>query len=142
MVMNRKVTGKASTIPGGLAIAGAVSMGITLILAVLAAKLVDSEVIPESGIGYLSLGILLLSSMTGAATAWGRIKRQRLAVCLGAGAVYYVLLLSLTALFFGGQYQGMGVTGLVIAGGCCCVLLTGKGQGSGRKRRRAGSIHR
>ena len=45
MVMNRKVTGTASTIPGGLAIAGGISMGITLILAIAAAKLVDSQTI-------------------------------------------------------------------------------------------------
>lgn len=137
MVMNRKVTGTASTIPGGLAIAGGISMGITLILAIAAAKLVDSQTIAESSIGYLSLSILMIASFCGSLAAWKRIKRKRLAVCLGAGAVYYGLLLLLTAVFFGGQYQGMGVTALVVAAGCGCVILTGAGQGSGRKKRRA-----
>lgn len=142
MVTNRKVTGKASSMPGGLALSGAVSMGITLLLAIVTAKLVDMGTLPEGGIGYAALGILMLSSAVGALTAVARIKRQRLAVCLGSGLIYYILLLSLTALFFGGQYTGMGVTALAVAGGCGSVILLGMGEGRRRKRPVRSARHR
>ena len=44
----------------------------------------------------------------------------------------YLLLLSIAALFFGGQYEGMGVTAFVILGGCLAVVLLGlKGEQKG-----------
>ena len=42
------------------------------------------------------------------------IKKMYLQVCLMAGACYYLTLLGITALFFGGQYQGVGVSGIII----------------------------
>ena len=46
---------------------------------------------------------------------------------LGCGAVYLVVLWAMTALFFGGRYQGVGVTAIVIFGGAILtVLLPGK----------------
>lgn len=141
MVTNRKVTGKAATMPGGLAIGGLVSGALTIALAGLTGKMVDMGTVPEEGIGYLALAILLLSSGAGAAVAARRIKRQRLAVCLMAGVVYYLFLLGLTALFFGGQYTGMGVTALAVLAGSGAVALTGAGQGRREKRHRR-RIHR
>ena len=52
MVVNRKVTGKTSSMPAGLAMAAAVSLGTTLILASVIAKLVSSEKLAEEHIGY------------------------------------------------------------------------------------------
>lgn len=136
MVRNRKVTGNAASMGAGLALGAAVSMAVTIAFSLLTAKLVDSGSLAESGIGYAAMGILLLSSILGAMTAIRRIKRQRLVVCLASGGIYYALLLSMTALFFGGQYTGMGVTALVVAGGCGAVILAGMGQGgAGRKRK-------
>ena len=37
-------------------------------------------------------------------------------MCLAAGGGYYLCLLAITALFFGGQYQGVGVTALMVLG--------------------------
>lgn len=135
MVANRKVTGKASSMPGGLAIGGGVSVLVTVLLSLVAAKLADTGTLPEGNIGYASLVILLLSSGLGAWMSAAKIKRRRLVVCLAAGGVYYGILLGLTALFFGGQYSGMGVTALAVAGGSCAAGLMGIGQGRGRKRR-------
>lgn len=136
MVTNRKVTGKAVSMPAGLAMGGGASFGLTLLLAVITAKLVDSGILTSDAVGYAALGILLVSGGAGAGLAAGKIKRQRLAVCMAVAAIYYCLLLSMTALFFGGQYAGMGVTAIAVAGGCGAVALAGAGKVSSGKNRR------
>lgn len=125
MVINKKVTGTAASMPAGLALGCCVSLAVTITGAVIAANLILKEVIQESGIGYCSMLILLLSSVLGALTSVKRIKHRRLYVCILSGLIYYGLLLGMTALFFGGQYQGMGVTGLIVLAGCGSVALTG-----------------
>lgn len=136
MVVNRKVTGKAMSMPGGLALGGLVSIGITVAGAILSANLVLKEVIPADSIGYCSLVILLLSSMLGAAVAVNRIRHRRLYVCALSAVIYYGTLLGATALFFGGRYQGMGVTALVVLAGAGAVALVGTKQNNSRPRHR------
>lgn len=136
MVVNQKVTGTASTMPGGLALGAAVSLLVTLFGSVLSAWLVARESIPESGIGYCAMVILLLAGIAGSAVAVERIKRRRMLVCMLSGGIYYACLLGMTALFFGGQYQGMGVTALMVFCGVMLVLLAGirrEGRGDYRK---------
>ncbi len=142
MVANQKVSGRASSLPAGLAFGGILSLVLTIILAVITAKLVDVESLPENNVGYAALVILLLASALGSAVAVGKIKRRRLLVCLASGAVYYGELLAMTALFFGGQYTGMGVTALVVAGGAGLVCLAGMRQGRGARRRRSTGFSR
>ena len=67
MVVNRKVTGKASSVPAGLALGGAVSLGITLILAAVIAKMVSDEKLAEENIGYGVMVLLFTASAAGAA---------------------------------------------------------------------------
>lgn len=138
MVMNKKVTGKAMSIPVGLSIGLTVSLMLTLITAAIVANLILGEKIAESAIGYAAIVILLLASGVGAWLAAMLIKRRWMVVCLGAGGIYYLTLLGITALFFGGQYQGMGVTALVVLGGCGAVGLLGlRGEsGSGKRRKK------
>lgn len=131
--MGKKRNGRASTMAGGLAVGAGVSMVLTFLLSVLVGKLADMEIISETAIGYAAMGILLLSSIAAAVVSIGRIKRQRLIVGLASGGIYYLMLLSITALFFGGRYTGMGVTALVVAAGCGAVILAGMGQGRGRR---------
>lgn len=136
MVANRKVTGKAASMPGGLALGGVFSMGLTILLAAVTAKLVDENLLLEQSVGYAALLILMLSSGVGSAVAAAKIKRQRLVVCVASGVIYYGLLLAMTALFFGGQYTGMGVTALAVAGGTGAVSLVGMRQGRGQRNHR------
>jgi hypothetical protein len=72
--------------------------------------------------------VILLSAALGAFVAQQLVKHRKIVVCLASGAVYYVLLMATTALFFGGQYQGMGVTfGMVLAGtGSIGLIVTNK----------------
>ncbi len=132
MVVNQKVTGRISSIPAGIAIGEAVSMILTVLGALLTAILVDRGVIPEENIGYGSLLTLLAASTAGAFLSWKRIRHRRAMVCMIHSAGYYLLLLSIAALFFGGQYEGMGVTALVVLGGGLVVVLLGlKGEQKG-----------
>lgn len=142
MVTTKKPTGRAMSIPGGLALGAAVSLGVTLILSAAVAKMVDAELMGEGAIGYGALITLLTAAIAGAAFAATKIKRQRILVCCLSGLVYYITLLGVTALFFGGQYQGMGVTALVVAGGCGTVVLMGLNQGKGKGNRHRKRLHR
>ena len=125
MIVNKKVTGKAKPIAVGLAIGCLVSILISVLGAAITANLVLCEKMQTEGIGYAAVIILLMASACGAWLAAALVMRRRLLVCLGVGGSYYAALLAITALFFGGQYQGMGVTALVVLGGCGAVGLFG-----------------
>ena len=127
MTVNQKVTGTASTIPVGLALGVLTSLGITILASAVTAWLILRGTLAENSVGYCAMVILLLASMAGAAVAIGRIKRRRLQMGLAAGAIYYGCLLAVAALCFGGIYDGMGVTALMVLCGSMLVILLGPG---------------
>lgn len=129
MTTARKPTGRAKSMPVGLALGAGTALGITLVLSLIGAKLVDMGKIRETGMGYMAMVILLLSAFFGAWIAVGCIRRQKIAVCGLAALIYYGMLLSVTALFFGGQYQGMGVTALMVGCGGGLAALASNRQG-------------
>lgn len=135
MVNVRKQTGRAMSMPGGLAVGAAVSIGWSVIGAMIMAKLIDTETMPETAIGYGSIVILVTASFLGAMAAHSKIKRLRVQVCLMAGGIYYLILLATTALFFGGQYTGMGVTAAMVMSGSAAAILPGLQSRGGQKRR-------
>lgn len=125
MVANRKVTGTATSMPTGFAAGTLVSLLVTFVGAILCGYLINREVLPESGIGYSAMALILLSAVLGTSVAVSKIKRRRVYVCAISGLIYFGILLSMTALFFGGQYQGIGVTLLLVIGGSTLVALLG-----------------
>lgn len=135
MVTNRKVTGKAMTVPGGVLLGACAALLWTIAAAAILGILIGREILPEQAIGYGSIMILLSASFLGSLLAWGKVKHQRAVVCLSTGAAYLIILLSMTALFFGGQYEAIGVTVLLVLAGCAVVILMGMGQGKGGSRK-------
>lgn len=125
--------GRASSIPAGIGTGAAVSVGITLLGTALLAELLDAETIQWEVIGYGVLIMVMLAAMLGCITAMKKIKRQQGIVCLLSGLTYWGILLSVTALFFGGQYEAVSVTLLLIVGGCGCAFFLGARQGRGGK---------
>ena len=123
MVVNRKVTGTSSSMPKGILLGWIVQMLLTLIGSALCAYLIAKESIEGDGMGYCAMAIILASTVVGAMVACGSIKCRKLQVCAISGSVYYLSLLAITALFFGGIYQGMGVTALLVFGSCGTVAL-------------------
>lgn len=136
MVVNGKVTGKAMSMPGGLAVGAGVSLGVTLLMAAVLAKLVDAERMAWENIGYGIMVLLLAASFAGAMVSFGKIKRQRMLVCGLSGVIYFAMLLAITALFFGGQYSAVGVTALLVLAGSGTAALLGLRQGRGGKRKK------
>lgn len=135
MAVTQKYTGRTWSVPGGMAVGAGMSLGITAGAVGILAKLVDTETIAWENIGYGVMVMLLVASFFGALFAYGRIKRQRLLVCLLTGMVFFAILMSLTALFFGGQYDGALLTLLLIlvGSGAAGVLGLRKGRGDHRK---------
>lgn len=123
MVANRKVTGTARAIPFGIGVSVGLSGIITLLGAVVVTTLISKEAIAPESIGYGSMTVLLVSSLLGGCTAAKMIKHRKAMVCGLTGLGYYVLLLCVTALLFGGQYQEVWVTGIMIAFGTGMAIL-------------------
>lgn len=122
----------------GAAIGAGGSVAMSLALSALGAELVSREVIAETSIDALTAAILILSAACGALLAETVTGHHRLPVCMLAGGIYFISLLSCTALLFGGVYRAVGVSGLTVLGGCGAVVLLGlKESGNGRGRRHA-----
>lgn len=136
MVLHQKTTGRASSIPAGLAAGITVSFLITLFGVILTAKLIEEEIFKEDYVGYAVMVILITASFAGAIISRNRIKRQYLIVCGLSGILYFLMLLSITALFFGGQYEAVGVTGILIFGGSMLPLLIQNRKKTSDKRRK------
>ena len=131
MVANHKVTGKAMSMPAGICLGLGVSVLITLLGCGVMATLTSKETMPVTSVGYGVMLTLLLASALGALAAVTAIKHRRLVVCLVSGVCYFLTLIAITDLFFGGQYHGVVVTALVILAGCGTVALWGlKGEGN------------
>ena len=123
MKQNGKYSGRAASLPGALGIGVSASVIITALSAVIMAHMLEREQITWETAGYGIAAMLIVSSYIGALVSWMRTKRQRFAVCILSGTLYYSILLSITALFFGGQYEGAGVTLALVAAGCGSVGL-------------------
>ena len=138
MVNTVRPAGKTKSVPGGMAIAGSISIGITLLGSVIMAFMMDAEKITWEQAGYWIMAMLFLSAFAGAKGAIAAIKRQRLAVCAMSGGLYWGLLLCITALFFGGNYEAVGETAAIIIAGSGCaamVSLPRKKSAKGKRRK-------
>ena len=136
MTVNRKPTGRALPLPAGLLWGLLWSIVLSIAGALITGKLVDSEVLPEKGIGYGAMVTLLVSSFAGAKCAVGKVKRLRIQVGLASGVIYLLTLLAATALFFGGQYSAVGVTALLIFGGSMLASLPERERRGGKPARK------
>ena len=123
MRKKRSVKESGGSIPKVIGISLIVSV-ITSVLGVfVAAYLINKEIVVQENAGVAVMLVLLLSSAAGAITAINIAKRKRLQMSLLSGASYYLLLLSMTALFFGGEYNGVITTGTTIMAGCGIVAI-------------------
>lgn len=118
-----KHTGKAVSIPGGMAISAAVSILTTLIMSAAVASFLNTEKITWEQAGYWIMGMLFSAAFLGGKCSISVIKRQRLAVSIMSGLLYWGLLLCITALFFGGSFEAIWETGGIIAAGCCTAAM-------------------
>lgn len=139
MVVNQKTTGRASSMAAGILTGGSSALIGTLLMSAILAKLIDAELISQDKIGYGIMVILIGCAFLGASIASAKIKRQYLLVSGLSAVVYFLILLSISALFFGGQYSGVGVTALLVICGSLLAAIARSRKKEGRKRRKKSS---
>ena len=137
MFGKKKSGGTALSIPAGLGVGLLVAVVVTLTGAAFTAWLIASEKIGEGNADYAAMVILGVAAALGALSAAWLVKKQRLQVSILSGLCYYVTLLGMTALFFEGQYQGMGVTAIIVLAVCAIIafLPTKDSQNRGKRKR-------
>lgn len=133
MVSNHNHSGRASSLPAGLAWGAIVNIATTGSMAAILALLLEKERIDWNGAGYGILAMIMLSAFLGAVVAYRKVRHMQLMVCAMSGVVYLGILLSVTALFFGGQYEAIGVTSLLVAGGVFCAAMPRQGNRRGKR---------
>ena len=135
-IMVKKISGRAPSL--GKSVAAGVLLGTawTLLCAVVLAKLIDSGVMPMEKVGYGSMAAVLSAVFAGASLAGRKAGHMVIQAAAISGAAYFLCLLLVNALFFGGSYSGMAVTFVLIAlATLLAILAAGKGSGRhGRKR--------
>ena len=124
MKQNKKLNGTSLCMAAGVLIGVIVSLFVMLLGSGLFAWLISAEKMDESVMAYGTILILLLSTSVGCWIASKKIGRLRIQVCLLTGGSYYLVLLSITMLFFGGQYQGIGIATIlvILASGMTALL--------------------
>ena len=133
--MVKKISGRAPSLVKSV-VAGLLMAGVwTLFCAMVIAKLVDGEMLPMENVGYGSMISVLSAVFMGASLAGRKAGHMVTQAAILSGLGYFVCLMLVNALFFGGSYTGMGVTGLMAALATGTVLLMA-GKGSGKRTRR------
>ena len=116
--------------------AAGISLVLTVVLSGMFSLALEKNWLAFEESGYAVMILLLFVTITGGIVAANRIKHQILAVCAASGAVYFIMLLSITALFYGGQYCAVGETAaIVVMGTGIAALLCLKGRGARGKKR-------
>ena len=135
MVVNQRVTGRALTMPVGISIGLVTALAITGAGCAMVASLINGEQIGMDMLGYGAMIILFCASFLGAALASLLIKGRKIPVSVILGVVYFVSLLLVNGIFFGGEINGVGATALVVLAGSICAGLLPNPGASGRARR-------
>jgi len=134
MTAKKKMSGKGVSIPAGITIGALTSVGVMLIGALAMAYLVMKETITIDRIGFGTMFILACASAIGTWLASALIKQKKLFVCGITALAFYLVLMSITAVFFDGMFAGMGLTALMILIGAGASLLPGMRKKSGKSK--------
>ena len=136
MGIHPKATGRSSSLGSGIAAGVAAALALTLLLGALLALFISREVVRQESLGYGVMVILFLAAALGSRLAYGKVRHQRPLVFLLTAVSYLVSLTAITALFFGGQFEGIFPTAMLIIGGSgTAFLLPGQGRSPGKHRK-------
>lgn len=124
------------TIPVAILIAVIVSLLVTVLGSSVVSFLIHRELIQETAMVYGVVILLLVSSYAGGVTGYGKAKEKRLLVSMLSALFYFLILMAMTAIIFGGKYSGIGVTGTVIFCGAALAALPNRVRSRGGKRRK------
>lgn len=127
---------KLGLIPKGIGVGLVSGIVCTILGATLGAWLLVTEKIGEGSIGYITMVLVLISSIIAALTSFKVIQQKRLPVCLLAGGANFLSLLSINALFYRGMYSGVGESALLILAGVLSVAILGLNSRNKAKRKK------
>lgn len=135
MALKKLLPKKERGLPEALVIGVLAGIIVTLIGTSLLAYLIGNETLDIHSVNPGCIVIHFLGSGAVGLVSYGFLKRQRIIVCALSALCYFLLQLGMTAMFFGGQYQGIGGSVLAIIGGGVLAVLPGFiSRGSGGKR--------
>ena len=128
---NKKNTGSP---PKALAI-GMVAGILTIIGgAAIGAIMIAHEWISNDTIMIVKIAITFLGAAVGGLVTSSVAGQKKLQICLLYGAILLVILFACNAMFFDGQYSGIGSTIIAIFAGVIAAVAPGIRQGGGRKK--------
>lgn len=133
MITNKKVFGKAVSMPVGIGLGVGLSVVLLIMGCAVIATLLEQEMISQNQIGYGAMAVLFISSIIGSATAVFLVKRRRLMVSLLHGSCYLGLLFMINGLLFGGTVEAGWVTAILLYGASCAAALL-LSHGNGQKK--------
>ena len=88
------------------------------------AKLLDMEILQIEKVGYGIMLIHLLAVFLGSKSAKAGAGKEGALATVITAVGYYLILLAVNALFFGGGYSGLGFTALLVTGSAAAAILT------------------
>ena len=118
-IFNNKAIAAAALIGGALGVL------FSILCALLLTWLISSERLGQGGVDTGSLVILLVGSAAASVVSTLLFREKRLLVCVLSAVCFALIMLAMTAVFFGGQYSGLLPSGLVILAGSGCVCILG-----------------
>lgn len=140
VVVNRKPTGTAKSMPAGLAMGWVVSLGMTAGACGVLAWLILNEKAGWEVMGYGAILTLMAAAYAGAGISCRLIQHRKMLICALSGVLYLVSLTAITALLFGGKPEGIWLTALLTAGGSGTAAVVHcaekREKRKGRKKRR------
>lgn len=107
-----------------------------MVSAAILSTLILNGSIPERSINYYILVLIVVSVFLGTIVGRKRAGECKKIVCIITGTAIFCSLLLVTAVLFGGRYNGVGETGLLILCGCVLPIFV---KTNGRKKKKAGS---
>lgn len=108
-----------------MGIGGAAGIFISVLICMIVAAMVAGEQMQESAMIYGALAATGLGAATSALVGKLLGADDGFWISIGAGAVFYLCLLCCTALFFGGQYHGVWISGMLIIGSSVGIGIIG-----------------
>ena len=97
----------------------------TLMSTAIFSWMISKKVIPEEHVIYCTVVILLISAITGSEIVISKCdKKAAMGIC--SGIVYLAMMLIVTTIFFGAQYQRIGVTTIIVLVGCVLAAMLTK----------------
>lgn len=125
--MSKKEYRNTMSIPAAVGVGTVISTIVMLIGAIVITLLVSNELISDQSMDYGVLALTMLSAILGCSVSNVVAKRRLLIVSVCTAVTFLLVLISITAIFYGGQYSAIPVTALVIlGGGVSSVLIIGK----------------